>query len=512
MSRQASRVLALGVLVLGFSGCERLFGTMPKGPERVGQLEVVDVAAGSAVIQWTQVDNGAKRPAHYLVVVGAPAAPWSESTPVGKLVDGSSIGSPVAFVAEDLDRATVYSAYVVAFRAVGDSVLFSEPSVPVIFTTAAFAPEDIEDVAVGSFGETFATVAWTEVDDGAGRPANYLVRYGTPSVAWPDGVEGAIEVMGTKIGASLSFTAMGLQAGSQYQFRVASTRGRVGDTTFVVGAPSPTVTIVTASPPPPPPPPPPGAPPPPTSTATPFFFDDFETGARRSDNGFTWATTGNRVSVSNERSFSGSFALRFRFGPDTLGQDSSAEQRFNMGRYLAEYWVDYMLFIPSNFVHRADSPSNNKFFMTWRDTYSDAAGGTWRIGYEYSGTSSTLRPMSSRWDLNSWTSSGLNHPQQGVPLIGGVGPLRVGQWNRVRLQFRAASSRTDSDGVMRMWINEQLFAELTTGRFHNFYATPADALLRNGYFLGWANSGFSAETIFFIDDVRFFDANPGWLP
>lgn len=249
----------------------------------------------------------------------------------------------------------------------------------------------------------------------------------------------------------------------------------------------------------------------PEGATTSFFSDNFDSGSKVSANGFTWSSAGSRVTVSPERAFSGTHALRFRFGPDTVGGDSGAEQRFDMGRYLNEYWVEYMLFVPANFVHRADSPNNNKFFMTWRDTYSDVAGGTWRVGYEYQGTSSSLRPMSSRWDLNSWTSSGLNHPQSNAPFIGGAGPVRLGAWTRVRLQFKAASSRTASDGVMRMWINDSLYASKTDGRFHNYYAEPSDAVLRKGYFLGWSNSGFSAETVFFIDDVRFYDADPRWI-
>lgn len=509
MNRVYRSLWAACLLPASVIGCEKIFGTMPSAPEAVKSLEVVEVSSGGATLQWTQVGSGPKRPARYFVVVGSPAPAWDSGLPQGKIVEGTEVGVPIAYVLEDLDRASLYSAYVVAFRAIDDSVLFSEPSAPVFFTTDAFAPEDVETVTLGSFGETFATISWTQVDDGSGRPANYLVRFGTPTVTWQDNAASATEVVGTNIGDPLSFSATGLQPGAQYQFRVASMRGRAADTSIVIGAPSPIVTMTTATP-PPPPPPPPGEPPP--STGVPFFADNFDTGARFNANGFTWNSTGSRVTVSSERAFSGSFALRFRFGPDSLGKDSSAEQRFNMGRYLSGYWVDYMLYVPANFVHRAESPNNNKFFMTWRDTYSDATGGTWRVGYEYQGTSSTLRPMSSRWDLNSWTSGGLNHPQLGAPFFGGTGPLKLGQWNRVRLQFRAASSRTASDGIMRMWVNNALFAELTTGRFHNFYDTPVDAVLRNGYFFGWSNSGFTEETVFFIDDVKFYDSNPGWIP
>jgi hypothetical protein len=254
-----------------------------------------------------------------------------------------------------------------------------------------------------------------------------------------------------------------------------------------------------------------------TSAPTPFFSDNFDTGVKTNANGFTWDGA---MPVGSGQAFSGQYALQFTFGPDAPQEDSFSEERFNLGRYLSEYWVDYMLFVPANFLHRIESgfPGNNKFFMTWRDTYSDTDGGTWRIGYEFnqpwptSESASLLRPMSSRWDLNSWTDHLLDHPDIGKAFIAGAGPVQPGQWTRIRLQFRAASSRADADGIMRMWVNDALFAEMTTGKFHNFYDTPADAVLRKGYFLGWSNSGYAEETTFFIDDVKFYDRDPGWSP
>jgi hypothetical protein len=29
--------------------------------------------------------------------------------------------------------------------------------------------------------------------------------------------------------------------------------------------------------------------------------------------------------------------------------------------------------------------------------------------------------------------------------------------------------------------------------------------------MGWSNSGFTQATDWFIDDVKFFDQDPGWL-
>jgi hypothetical protein len=187
-----------------------------------------------------------------------------------------------------------------------------------------------------------------------------------------------------------------------------------------------------------------------------------------------------------------------------------------MGRYLPEVWIEYMLHVPGNFVHRNDSPNNNKFLMLWRDTYSDVAGGTWRIGADYTrrdDSSSFLRFMSSRWDLNSWTNSGAwptPAPATGVGLISSSGPIRPGTWTRIRFHVKAASSRTAENGEIDIWADDQLVFSYKNGRFHNFYDTPVDAVLRNGYILGWSNSGFTERTVFHVDNVKFFQASPGW--
>jgi len=261
-----------------------------------------------------------------------------------------------------------------------------------------------------------------------------------------------------------------------------------------------------------------GAPPEP-DPGDPFYASGTtEATVRENADGFTWNSTGSRVSVQTVPAGRSGHGLRFRFGPDANSADSSAEQRFNLGRECPHLWVEYDLYIPSNFVHRAQpsEPVNNKFAMFWRDTYSDVTGGTWRIGHEYqrtNDTTSTIRAMSSRWDLNSWTDSGYSPTGQGATFISSSGPLTIGAWNTVRIEMAAASAYGASDGIHRIWINGTLFLETTTGKFWNFDTAtdPADCFLRNGYFFGWSNSGFTDETDFFIHGAKFYDSDPGWL-
>jgi hypothetical protein len=237
--------------------------------------------------------------------------------------------------------------------------------------------------------------------------------------------------------------------------------------------------------------------------AEPFFADDFEASKLRSENGFRWIGSGS-VTLSTENAVSGNRALLFRYGP----KQNWVEQRFNMGRYVSELWIEYMLFVPSNYKHRSGTTSQGKFLQIWRDNYSGEH--TWHVGIEYwrvSDRTSRARYMARTPVHRFNTSTG---PTPYPLLIGEGAPLQPGQWSRVRFHVKAASTRESSDGIMEMWVNDKKIFGFYEGDFHNGPATFEDASLRNGYLMGWHNSGFAETTDFFIDDIKFYDQRPGW--
>jgi hypothetical protein len=97
-----------------------------------------------------------------------------------------------------------------------------------------------------------------------------------------------------------------------------------------------------------------------------------------------------------------------------------------------------------------------------------------------------------------------------VQLFGPGSPLRRGQWNLVQLHLKASSARGVADGVAQLWVNRIVLMDERNGDFHNATSIPAGALLRRGYLLGWANSGYDQETVFSVDDVKFYNSSPGW--
>lgn len=493
---------ASGVLALG---CEKAFGVRLGDPARVADLAVVGVGKTDASLRWTEVANGAKEPATYLLYVGSPAPDWPADPGLAQVVVGDSVGRIREVAVDGLERATDYSAYVVSVRQTDDSVFFSNKSATVEFTTLSDDPEQVTGITASMSSASTARFVWPQVDDGLGGLAKYAVVLKSPTASWSADSASAVQVGGFAAGASAEYNASGLSPSTQYQLIVASLRGTFGSPDAVLGPPSEPFTLVTPAAPPPPPP----------GSSTPFFTDDFESGGKTNANGFTWGTAGSRAMVVNDRAVSGSFSLRMRYGPDTTNQDSNSEQRFNMGRNLAAVWIEYQLFVPTNFTHRAQSSStNNKFLMIWNTTYGSGAG-TWQAGYEYNRTAdgwSTLRPMSTKeFGANATfvTSSQLGHPDQGKNFIGPTFTLKPGQWHLIRLQFQRSSAGGATDGIMRMWIDGVLYASMTNGPFRNL-DNVGETVLRQGYFMGWSNSGFEAITDWYIDDVKFYDVDPGW--
>jgi len=242
-----------------------------------------------------------------------------------------------------------------------------------------------------------------------------------------------------------------------------------------------------------------GSPPPDPDPGDPFFFDDFAGGQRNSADGFTWSTTSSRVSVVTFDSLN---CLRFRFGPDAAGADSSAQQNFTMGRNLSELWLEYSIWVPTNYAHRNDTgPDNNKFFRLWGDEYNSRN----KVGL----SSVPASPSQLIFEANrpEWGTVGVG-VISGVatPAYGNV----TGEWVRVRMHHKMVTA-AQNDGVIELWFNNTKVIDTTNLPISY---VSGQAYWNTGYFFGWANSGFLAETDFHIkggvDGPKFYDTDPGW--
>jgi len=246
----------------------------------------------------------------------------------------------------------------------------------------------------------------------------------------------------------------------------------------------------------------------------PYFTDSFDSCAlNKLPNalGFAWThtgggTTSERPVASSAISRSGSCSLKFTFLGGLPLDDSWSEQRFQLGKRLSEVYLQWYQYFPSGtespslgakFVVRNDiGPDNDKFLRLWDDDYQN---------YNVKAGFSTLPSSISDGQLNTeylWRSaSGAGNSVANVgPWTTIVNSATRGRWVKFRVRMKLASSATAKDGALQLWLNDALTANFTALPLYSAQ-TGAKNYIRNGYLMGWANSGFTYTTHTFIDDV-----------
>jgi hypothetical protein len=225
-----------------------------------------------------------------------------------------------------------------------------------------------------------------------------------------------------------------------------------------------------------------------TAGAATLFQDSFESGRKASSqNGFSWGGSTDLVAVSSTRAASGSYSLLFPFQAVPTGEDSFEEQRLNFGKPYNEIWIKYDLYVPSNYVHRRDGASNNKFFAIFNNDYSP--------GFQANFSLSPGANNGSNIEVHYYRNGAEQEVQGGGALIG---PTDLGKWHRIVMHFKVPTSTSASDGVMELWKNGQ---SIYSSKSLAMGGTSGLNYMDEAYILGWANSGFNQDTLMYIDDV-----------
>jgi N-acetylneuraminic acid mutarotase len=104
------------------------------------------------------------------------------------------------------------------------------------------SPGTVSDLAVAEVTPNSATLSFTEVDDGLGQPAQYVVRFAAPPIDWGSArevAEGTCSkpVVGQGVGTRLTCTVLGLAPSTTYAFQVEAYRSTF-DVVVVSGDPS----------------------------------------------------------------------------------------------------------------------------------------------------------------------------------------------------------------------------------------------------------------------------------
>ena len=237
-------------------------------------------------------------------------------------------------------------------------------------------------------------------------------------------------------------------------------------------------------------------------------------------------TRAHKAFVAATLPYSGTKSVKFIFGPDLAGQDSRSELPFQFGANLSEIWIEYQIYVPSNYYHRTDPPSsNNKFaLLLIRDDGGDGIpDDTSRMLYDFEtgpnpdGSSQIfVQSISAIASSTSAIKSISNTGYSGDNFVGGSGAVLLGQWNRMRMHVKAASGLGSADAIQELLANDILVFQKTNGDFgypnisgSNWYGT-FPAVVNYGYVLGASNSGFAETTIFYVDDFKIYNADPGW--
>lgn len=229
-----------------------------------------------------------------------------------------------------------------------------------------------------------------------------------------------------------------------------------------------------------------------------YFQDSFDMGARAASvNGFGWGGTNGFTNsapvVSSARARSGGHSLAFPFNGSAPGGDAFSEQRFLFGQGLTDVYLRFWLYIPSNYEHRDDNPGNNKFLRLWMDEAYTASNGV-QFGLSLQRNTSGSNISGIYGEAIGPIPNSTGHWQGSYNSF--ITTADLGQWMEVQIYSRADTG--GDSGVIRVWKNGTLVLNISGIR--NPAASGRSNQFRNGYVLGWANSGFNQTTVMHIDD------------
>ncbi len=230
------------------------------------------------------------------------------------------------------------------------------------------------------------------------------------------------------------------------------------------------------------------------STAGVLFQDGFESGTRSLvTNSIRLISPTDTTTVSTAMPKTGKYSLEFLFQAKPSGGDSWAEQRVALGAQRSEVWVKYDLYVPSNYYHRSDGASNNKFFAIYSAPYQTPG---FQVNF-------STQPSSGGSEIGvHYYKNGEEQSAGGLPKASIIGGADLGKWMRVVMHFKVPTSLSSSDGVIEIWKNG---SSLISVKNLASNATSGKNYMDEAYILGWANSGFNVDTKMYVDDIEVRD-------
>ncbi len=446
-------------------------------PGGVTDLSVVETGPSSVTLSWTEVDDGAGSPADYTVRYadtplgyGWGQATWVTDGECASPISGSRVGGTFTCTVNDLDEGTSYDFRLVSYRQEDDGRVFGPLSNVTTAVTedqqssesvSAGDPGEVTDLSVVETGPSSVTLSWTEVDDGAGSPADYTVRYadtpfghGWGQATWVTDGECASPISGSQVGGTFTCTVNGLDEDTSYDFRLVSYREE--DDGRVFGPLSNTTTAVTSA-----------SNPPSSETETGGSTDSsnlypnepssFRTYSERHFNqleeaGWRSDTSNSNLSIVSDPTapVSGTNVGRVRYPAGSTGGRTPA---------WSENWQIQSEGLTSLYV---------SFWMKVSDNWQGHSSGVNKIGFIWTHGDPSVFPVMR--GANDAALRGViylqNVPDGGQRLDANMAEGRIdrGQWHQWEVVL-VSNTGSNSDGEVHWWIDGRKVGEYTNIRF-----------------------------------------------
>lgn len=213
------------------------------------------------------------------------------------------------------------------------------------------------------------------------------------------------------------------------------------------------------------------------------------------------------VDVSSAIARSGSRAARFNQG----ASKEMSELRFGGVPNISEAYIQYYLYMPSGNESSNVGPkvrvlggANDKFFRLWGGDYNAAPGNKVGASLWGNGTNGDLG-LEYEYTPNGGAQWGMGQGPDGL-MAPFVNDNNRGRWLQIRIRAKTASA-ANNDGILQIWVDGTLL--LSTTKMANYPGASGAKTFTEGYILGWANNGFAAGQVMYVDD---FTISTGGFP
>jgi hypothetical protein len=179
-----------------------------------------------------------------------------------------------------------------------------------------------------------------------------------------------------------------------------------------------------------------------------------------------------------------------------------------------EVWISYDLKIPSNYFHRSSSSmKNNKGFASlWQGHYSPEVKlqgiiEWWPTPSGNSELSLNIHGHKRNFDFVDLRYKSLHHnPEGSLAFL----PEQFGKWVNVGLHWKAPTAHGAKDGIFEFYVDGQLKARMTGVDYQKRNPQTSGPIgFNKGYILGYHNSGYEEQTIFYVTNFRIGTAKLG---